>query len=181
MNTAVDRNTLINNIDSLNNQQYIVMNEVINDMELIEAISDLINIYTICYRLSESEREVIINEIWVLTNKWIEIIGSIKYIPGLINELSEYIKTKLWNSDIECELLSKLFVKTYLIKRGSELSTDEITEYRDLVFRLLMKLGYTGSSEFINSLIKTLDPENLITIAVLSIILSTNIDHGFLD
>lgn len=181
MNTAVDKSIPNNSVELISNQQYVLNSEVIDNEELVEAISDLINIYIMCSKLEDSEQVDIIKRIWFLTNKWVETIGSLKYIPGLISELAESIKTKLWNINIDYELLREVFVKTYLMRRVYKISVKDISEYRELVYKLLVNLGYSGGSLFINNLINSNDPENLISLVVLSIILCTNIEQSFFD
>ncbi|MET1160198.1 MAG: hypothetical protein ABWW65_04495, partial [Thermoprotei archaeon] len=67
---------------------------VVDELSLVEAIKDLYDILLVSYVLTD-DREVLYEireNIWFLTNKWIEIIGTTRYIPGLIEKIGSIIK-----------------------------------------------------------------------------------------
>lgn len=174
MNIVTDGNTRRTSIDALETTQHIMLSEVVNNEDYIEAIVELIDLYIACIKLNCFEQNESIARIQFLINKWIELIGPVKYIPGLINELTKHIESKLWNTDLHYELLSRVFLKTYDFRKNTNVPSEEINEFRESASEVLTSLGYRGGSELIDNVINTDDPENLITLVVLSIVLSTN-------
>ncbi|MEM0379968.1 MAG: hypothetical protein QW607_08510 [Desulfurococcaceae archaeon] len=176
MDTLIDKNIYQTNteLESESVQHTLTVFREKSADEIVEAIVDLLDTYLLVFNLDQSDKYNTAMKIWFLTSKWIELIGSVKYIPQLITEIANFINKKLWDSGIDYDLLREVLLKTYLIKKKED--TIDLNEYRNIVYCLITQLGYSGNSILIDELLKSNDPDNLISIAVLSIILSTNMD-----
>jgi hypothetical protein len=81
-------------------------------------ISDIINIALAYYAINEDpgEKDYAKKIIWGSINEWLETIGPLKYIPGLVEEVSVLVKKKLWDAEISEETLERIIVDTIVFK-----------------------------------------------------------------
>lgn len=152
----------------------------IDDEAIIEALGDLVCIYCLYTRLSSAADSEDFERVRRLIDAWIELLGPVKYTPGLVEDLSNSINSKLWNSRVDCDVLGDLLVSTFLLKSADPLEVrgerGVVDSYRELVIELLEGLGYSSNSELVNRVLNSDDPEDLISLAVLSLVLATNLE-----
>ena len=150
-----------------------------HNLTLVEALSDLLSSILIYHKIvsSNEEKEYAKKTIWYLVNKWLNTLAPIKYIPGLVEEVSRNINKKLWDQDVvDIELLKELLITTYILQKSSEdaYSSYELSRYSSLIRGLLDKLGYMGGSLLIEDILDSNNPRDLAALASTIIVLSTN-------
>jgi len=149
------------------------------ELESVEALGDLLALFLAYYKLASNpeEREYAKSAIWGLITKWVEQLGPVKYIPGLVDELANSVNIKLWDSsDLELDEVKRLMTTTYVLKKLAESNApvEGVEEYSTLVEKLLAALGYRNSGALVEEVINTRNPENLIALTTLALILATN-------
>lgn len=82
------------------------------------ALADIVNIALVFHEIAQSEEDKKHAEkiVWSMVNKWLEEVGPLKYLPGLVEELASMIKKKLWESNISEDHLTHLLVDTIVFK-----------------------------------------------------------------
>lgn len=145
----------------------------------VEAITDLLATVFAYYKLSPnaSEKKHATKIMWSLVNNWLQQLGSVKYINGLVEELASRIKKKLWEiDDLSLDDLKELLILTYIVKEaGPETySSNELERYSRAIRSFLEKLGYVGDSVLIENILDSTDPEKLVSLATLTVVLATN-------
>ena len=139
---------------------------------LIDAIADLYQILLVYHQLisNEEEQRRVENLIWLLTSKWVELISPIRYVPGLVTDLSSRLSRKLWDIlGIDIDLVGRIIRETYMVKKGS---LEALHDLRNDVVEFLEMLGV--DHRYYQGLING-KPDELITLIVLTLVLSTNI------
>jgi len=149
------------------------------ELESVEALSDLLALFLAYYKLTSKpeEREYAKSAIWGLITKWVEQLGPVKHIPGLVEELANSINIKLWDSsDLELDEVKRVVTATYTLKKLVEHNApvEGVEEYGVLVGKLLTALGYRNSGVLVEEVINTRNPENLVALTVLALVLATN-------
>jgi len=152
------------------------------DAELaeVEALSDLLTQFLIYYKVASSaeEREYAKRMVWGLVTKWVEMLGPVKYIPGLIDEVSSIVRRKLWDVDeIPIDELRELLVTVYLLNKAdvsTYITREDLERISTIVETLLTSLGYCGDSILVEEVLDSLDPSGLVSLSALAVILATN-------
>jgi len=145
----------------------------------IEALSDVLSMLLASHRMisDEREKEYLRRMIWYTVNKVIENTVGVKYIPGLIDEVSRTLERKLWDIEsIDVDLIRNIVMKTIIYSRNRVDPGDyELNEYRFLIKELMFEMGYNGGSVLIENIINQGGLEDLISLTVVVLALSTNI------
>jgi len=154
--------------------------DIETELESVEALGDLLALFLAYYKLApnQEEREYAKSMIWGLTTKWVEQLGPVKHIPGLVEELANSINIKLWDSsNLELDEVKRLITTTYALKKLSESNTpvEDVEEYSTLVEKLLTALGYRNGGALVEEIISTQNPENLVALTTLALVLATNL------
>jgi len=149
------------------------------ELERVEALSDLLALFLAYYKLAPNteEREYAKSAIWGLITKWVEQLGPVKHVPGLVEELANGINTKLWDSsELELDEVKRVITTTYVLKKLAESNTlvEGVEEYGTLVGKLLAALGCSSSGVLVEEIINTRNPENLVALTTLVLVLATN-------
>jgi len=161
------------------------INAVSNDLHIvevdtsIEALGDILSMLLVSHRMISDirEREYLKRMIWYTVNKIVESTIGVKYIPGLVDEVSKNLERKLWDIEsIDVDLIKNIVVKTITYSRNRVDPGDyELNEYRFLIKELMFEIGYSGGSPLIENIINHGSLEDLITLTIVVLALSTNI------
>jgi hypothetical protein len=110
-------------------------------------------------------------------SKWLEMIGPLNYYPGLIEKLSDAGVRKLWEADLDADLISRALKAGWDCKIASLIGGEgEIVEYcREVAAELLKSLGvdYTGILKAFEG--ESGRPEFYSSLIGLTLVLATNI------
>ncbi|MCY0868311.1 MAG: hypothetical protein OWQ48_03655 [Desulfurococcus sp.] len=120
-----------------------------------------------------------------LFNKYLEYIGPLPYIPGLVEKLGEEVVLTLWDVDFDYKALERLMILLYEAKSSLEdkasLESMEsmLNEIAVLLSYLMAKTGVSlaklgGFRGLLGSDSRQVDPLSMITIALVFLIIATN-------
>jgi len=156
----------------------------------IYALADLVAI-TLAYSSitdTPEEKQRSHKMVWEMINQWLEELAPIKYIPGLVEELGDMVKYKLWevDQDIGEYSISRLLIDTVVFKEKA--LTGDMPEVLDalstvLAARLEHLLEKLGGKVKEGSVIWSIlygenDPNerllNLISAIAVTLVLATN-------
>lgn len=91
----------------------------LNDpVSIAYTVSNIMNIALAYHSMatSESEKEYAENIVWSMVNKWLEEVGPLRYIPGLVEEVASLVRKKLWEAEVSEDLLERLIVDTVIFR-----------------------------------------------------------------
>ncbi|WP_440059218.1 hypothetical protein ACSU1N_05370 [Thermogladius sp. 4427co] len=130
------------------------------------------------YRVGgDEERHEAKEIVWRAVTEWVYEIGPLKYYPGLIDELSGLVKKRLWDTDIDSELLEEAMeagAECKLAGIGKKPDPETISYCRGVASLVLDSLGvdaekiFSSFRDFLN------EPEFYSTLIGLSLILASN-------
>jgi len=148
----------------------------------ISYLSDFLDasiaLYKIGYKIGDGTYESeAIRYIFAGVSKWLEIVGPLNYYPGLIEKLSDAGVRKLWEADLDADLISEALKAGWDCKIASLIGGEgEMVEYcREVAAELLKSLGVDYTS-----ILKAFEgeagrPEFYSSLIGLTLVLATNI------
>jgi len=155
----------------------------VDELSLIEAIRDLYILALTYHGLATSREHKLeaIKIIWYLTNKWIECLAPIRYVPGVVEKLGTAIKARLWDLEyIGEDTLSHIIVGTFLLQRlRKALDIDEIASIAESVYESVKNLVTAlsgGNNDLVDSIFRggELSVDEVVMLSVATMVLSTN-------
>ena len=91
----------------------------LNDpVSIAYTVSNIMNIALAYHSMATepSEKEYAESIVWSMVNKWLEEVGPLKYMPGLVEEVASLVKKKLWEAEISEDVLEHLIVDTVIFR-----------------------------------------------------------------
>ncbi len=163
-------------------QQVFINAMNIDNLSMIEAIKNLFITNLFYYKIvpDREEKELVKKQLWILVNKWLEIMSPIKHVDGLAVEVGENISKKIWDIDtISIEAFEDLLVNTYLLREYTfdRNVLDNILERVKTHISMLIKvLGGDPDKGLVGSILRNnKDVEELVSLTSLLLVVSTNI------
>jgi len=144
----------------------------------ITYLSDFLDASIALYKVGgEAYESEAIQYIFAGVSKWLEIIGPLNYYPGLIEKLSDAGVRKLWEADLDADLISEALRAGWDCKVASLIGGEgEIVEYcREVAAELLESLGVDYTSILKDFEGEAGRPEFYSSLIGLTLVLATNI------
>ncbi|MGC9012307.1 hypothetical protein [Thermogladius sp.] len=120
-------------------------NEYLEDEERLLAISYSIDVSLSLYTLgSEDEKVEATKLIWASINDWLGLVGPLGYYEGLVDHVSKLNLKKMWEANIDQELIEEALYAGWYCKRAEllGLQDNESLEYcRSVALKLFKALG----------------------------------------
>lgn len=138
--------------------------------EQIDVLKTLFTIFYVKYHIDGCEEDKLM--VWNIINKWVNIIGPVKYEPEVFNIVSQKVKFRIWDKPVPVDIIEEIMEKSIRVKMGHDGFEDLVNNLSEL----LLYLSNDNSME--TNIVREICEVNsdcALSIAVQTLVIASNI------